>query len=339
MNQGDDTMSKTSSDIAGALDYPENMAILSKSGWEASETELLFAEVENARREGKPLKMVFDKVAKATGRKPNSIRNYYYNKIKNMPDDETLDRQTAFTPFKKEQIWDLMVTVLGAQARGISVRACTLALGNGDKKEMLRYQNKYRSVIKNNPVLVKQVMDYMKEKNISCFDPYAIGAIDGRRGHSGRKPDRERIKMDMIDVVSGLVEDMRSLEDLDIMALFKGMKQLTGMACGKLKESGQDYKAQLLMAEDREQEMLIKAKEFEVTLAESQNRISLQQARLENQRNTINSLLLMLRQLIKVNRDFLGLNSVIKVSNLGTYIMQLAKSIEDCERAMKEYAV
>lgn len=47
-------------------------------GWRESERELLFDGVREARRSGKPLKAVFEDVATQTGRKANSIRNYYY---------------------------------------------------------------------------------------------------------------------------------------------------------------------------------------------------------------------------------------------------------------------
>ena len=59
----------------------------SRNGWRDDEEATLFTEVERARSEGKPLKAVFDIVAQKTGRKPNSIRNYYYARIK---DDDTI---------------------------------------------------------------------------------------------------------------------------------------------------------------------------------------------------------------------------------------------------------
>ena len=33
----------------------------------------------------------------------------------------------------------------------MSVRACTMMMGKNDTSKMLKYQNKYRAVIKNNP--------------------------------------------------------------------------------------------------------------------------------------------------------------------------------------------
>ena len=139
------------------------------SGWNTEEETLLWQEVRQAREESRPLKSVFDSVARQTGRKPNSIRNYYYARAK---EDPSQGHSPAFVPFTQQEIWDLLLTVLGAQARGMSVRACTLEMGGGDTRSMLRYQNKYRALLKSNPELVQEAVRYMKEHNIPCRDPY-----------------------------------------------------------------------------------------------------------------------------------------------------------------------
>jgi hypothetical protein len=46
----------------------------------------------------------------------------------------------------------------------------------------------------------------------------------------------------------------------------------------------------------------------------------------------------MFRQLVKINQDFLCLNSVVKVSNLSEYIANLGRQMEDCEKALVEFA-
>ena len=109
------------------------------------------------RAAGLPLKTVFERVAAKTGRKPNSIRNYYYARVKESgrAASEAL-HSAAFVPFSEEEMRMLMRTVLTEQAKGVSVRACTLAMGKGDTKTMLRYQNKYRSLLRTNPAFVKK---------------------------------------------------------------------------------------------------------------------------------------------------------------------------------------
>ena len=156
----------TSAGIAAITEYPSER---NRTGWKNDEENLLFNAVKTAREQGRSLKSVFDYVAQQTGRKPNSIRNYYYAKAKENPEH---DHSPAFVPFTQEEMWDLLTSVLGAQAKGQSVRACTLKLGGGDTKAMLRYQNKYRAMIKNNPVFVKEVVRYMRENDMPTIDPY-----------------------------------------------------------------------------------------------------------------------------------------------------------------------
>lgn len=142
-------------------------------GWTQQEEELLFSEIEGSESTGRPLKKVFDAVAEKTGRKPNSIRNYYYARIKEKDLSTTALHAGAFVPFTEEEIHALLRTVLSAQANGISVRACTMSMGDGDNRAMLRYQNKYRALLKNRPKLVEQVVNELRSEGVD-FDPYGV---------------------------------------------------------------------------------------------------------------------------------------------------------------------
>ena len=53
-------------------------ARVGRSGWSDEETRALMDAAHRARAAGRPLREVFDAAAFRTGRKPNSIRNYYY---------------------------------------------------------------------------------------------------------------------------------------------------------------------------------------------------------------------------------------------------------------------
>ena len=110
-----------------------------KTGWTQHEQDILFEQAKKARDLGLPLKAAFDQTARLTGRQPNSIRNFYYAKIK----EEGLEAPmgaSAFIPFTDEEIRHLLEQVLTLQAQGMSVRSITLKLGQGDRKAMLRYQ-------------------------------------------------------------------------------------------------------------------------------------------------------------------------------------------------------
>lgn len=137
------------------------------SGWSEEETNTLFAEAKTAGLEGRPIKSVFDKVALLTGRKPNSIRNYYYLKLR---ENEEFGR-TKFVPFTDEEAHTLMRTILLEQGKGRSVRSIAMELGGGDKKAMLRYQNKYRSILRNDTVYVAKLVQELREEGLEPFDP------------------------------------------------------------------------------------------------------------------------------------------------------------------------
>ena len=142
-----------------------------RTGWKQEETDLLWREIKRASQNGAALRQVFDAVAQQTGRKPNSVRNYYYIAVKSgeAPDGLVCQRALPFTPFDRDELHDLVSEVLRARAQGVSVRACVTALGNGDKSKILRYQNKYRSVLKNRPEYIRAVMDELRDQGV-CFD-------------------------------------------------------------------------------------------------------------------------------------------------------------------------
>ena len=50
---------------------------LARNGWQPEEIDMLWQEIQSAADSGAPLKSVFERMGKALGRKPNSVRNYY----------------------------------------------------------------------------------------------------------------------------------------------------------------------------------------------------------------------------------------------------------------------
>ena len=287
-----------------------------RAGWKQDEETLLFSEVENGRKNGQPLKRIFDKVARSTGRKPNSIRNYYYARIKQ--DTSLLANQgcTAFVPFTEQEVHQLLRTVLSEQAKGVSVRACTLALGEGDNKSMLRYQNKYRSLIKNNPALVKSIAEELTREGIPAFTPYALKS---RAPRAGRPKKRS-----LTDVVSDMINQLNEVKSVDVTAFFEAIAALAAEAYNG---------AQVL----RELEQLkANGTPQRENYAELRERIKLQEADLRAQSERFGMLLNLYRQLISVNRNFLGMTGVTKMSSLSNYIRDLSRNVEDCERLMPD---
>ena len=161
-----------------------------KTGWTQHEQDILFEQAKKARDLGLPLKAAFDQTARLTGRQPNSIRNFYYAKIK----EEGLEAPmgaSAFIPFTDEEIRHLLEQVLTLQAQGMSVRSITLKLGQGDRKAMLRYQNKYRSLLKNNRPLVEQTIQALRAAGKPAYESNQ-GEKDRTR-YCGEKPASFRV--------------------------------------------------------------------------------------------------------------------------------------------------
>jgi len=151
----------------------ENTAHLSHSGWTEEETRRLWQEIEDASRTGVPLRDVFDRMGQALGRKPNSVRNYYYMQLRPQGDGR-FRRASPFETFTQEEIHALLRAVLSARAQGQSVRSCVSSLAGGDRTLMLRYQNKYRSILRKKPDLITRVCEEMQAEGLPCPPPVTV---------------------------------------------------------------------------------------------------------------------------------------------------------------------
>ena len=140
-----------------------------RSGWSESENKLLWETADEAQQQGLPLKAVFEQIARQTGRRPNSIRNYYYAQVRSREDGQL--PAARFVPFTQPEVDWLMEQVLIARAEGQSVRACLQKLSGGDHSLMLRYQNKYRAVIKSRPDYVRGIVDRLNSQGVACDTP------------------------------------------------------------------------------------------------------------------------------------------------------------------------
>lgn len=140
-----------------------------RSGWSDYENRLLWETADEAQQQGLPLKAVFERISEKTGRRPNSIRNYYYAQVRQREGEGA--HAARFVPFTQEEVDALMEKVLRARTAGQSVRSCLQEISGGDHSLMLRYQNKYRSVIKNRPEYVQKLVDELNAQGIECSTP------------------------------------------------------------------------------------------------------------------------------------------------------------------------
>jgi hypothetical protein len=178
--------------------------VLTRSGWSEAEEELLRERLSNAAHEGTPLREVFDTVALDTGRKPNSVRNYYYTALRSHfagSEEPALVRRerSSFTPFTDDEIRQLLKNILSKQASGMSVRACAMALGGGNRSRMLRFQNKYRSLLKNRRPLVEDVMRSMEAEGVSYVNPYGADTRLDLQDGNAEMGDGRTFAREMLD--------------------------------------------------------------------------------------------------------------------------------------------
>ncbi len=151
---------------SGRMEFPRAGR---RAGWSDTENKMLWETADEAQQQGLPLKAVFEQIARKTGRRPNSIRNYYYAQVRQQ--DGAQARPARFVPFTQQEVDWLMEQVLVARSAGQSVRSCLQKLSGGDHSLMLRYQNKYRAVIKSRPEYVQDIVEKLQGRGIACETP------------------------------------------------------------------------------------------------------------------------------------------------------------------------
>ncbi len=179
-----------------------------RGGWQQDEIEILFSAVREAAETGKPLRDVFSDVGERLRRKPNSIRNYYYARVHEVP--QLAARQTPFRAFTPEELHQLLRDVLMGRGRGESVRACVTRLADGNRAGMLRFQNKYRSVLKNKPELLMSVAQELRAEGLPCPENVTACRRYGKAVPPAAKPDSIGSHMDD-PAVRSMVEGLLNL--------------------------------------------------------------------------------------------------------------------------------
>ena len=117
----------------------------------------LLKEAERATEENRSLTSVFSKFAKETGRARGGIRNFYYAMLKEGEKNKDLskiypslnrlkaERNLNFTKSEEEELFS---RVNAGVRSGKSVRRTISEMANGNEKMALRYQNKYRNLLR-----------------------------------------------------------------------------------------------------------------------------------------------------------------------------------------------
>ncbi|MBR2397998.1 MAG: hypothetical protein IKA97_04450 [Clostridia bacterium] len=139
-------------------------------GWSKKERENLIKLVAKYKAKDIPLKQCFSDFAKQSGRKKDSVRNFYYSYL------QTLDyvpfgiEKKDVIVFTQKEVRELVCNMLRLLANGNSVRGAICKL-TGDKKKRLRYQNKFRTLVKRKSPVVLEEMEKQK-KSLRYYDPF-----------------------------------------------------------------------------------------------------------------------------------------------------------------------
>ena len=136
----------------------------------------------------------FDEIARITNRKPNSVRNYYYKNL--------AKEKTKFLPFSSAEIKNSLREIILGTSRGESVRSICLRLAAGDKSKMLRFQNKYRTILRGHPQKITAITNELETQGYLVKSPLKSNVV--------MLPTRNN----------------KNLTDVDINNLFMGLMRL-----------------------------------------------------------------------------------------------------------------
>lgn len=189
-----------------------------------------------------PLTSIFEKFSKKWKLSRDSVRNIYYQNFEKVSKDQNfcseckiqssnLKKSSIFIFDEKEKEW-LIKNILLQISEGHSVRKACLTIAKGDATNMIRYLNKYRSILKKEPEYIDKISKkyeitykntfqeknqtrkiQKKDKGITILNPN--GEETG--GNETISVEKKLIKMpEKPDIIS----------DKDIQSLFMGLVRL-----------------------------------------------------------------------------------------------------------------
>lgn len=312
---------------------------------------LMKEEVSRIREQNLPLNRAFERIAKKSGLKFNTIRNYYYRYIHEKDGKrrgennftgskrKRRDQGVAGNSFKESEVRHLVISMLRAQAQGESVRSCANRLANNDPKLMLRYQNKYRNVIANKQEYVKAIMEELDREGIEYYDPLRKIYVKGNSKADGKENKEINLEAvdsgELLEIVGELVDHMREIDSYSLVHFFRGLRDMSRMAAQwrKQQSRAQDGLEDLGDGAARYRE-LVKEKDYKIQ--ELNAKILSYEARIEDYKNKVGRLMSMFHQLMSINRNFLNLSSAGKLTSLQDYTKELESIIKGYDSQIAE---
>ena len=130
------------------------------NGYSAQEAEGLVEYISEGKKAGKTLTSLFSSYGSRHGRASGSVRNYYYQLLKTK--DEKAKRILRGKGLKAE----MLKNILAERSKGVWVRRAIQKIADGDDRLMLRYQNKYRNMLKKQPERIEETAKNMGLENV-----------------------------------------------------------------------------------------------------------------------------------------------------------------------------
>lgn len=138
------------------------------TAWDNEEVKTLFKFIEIKKSEGVSLVEAFRQYAECTFRHKNSVRNFYYKELESLQKDSFKAQNLGINlknhivikgkSFSKDEEIKVINQIEDLVNNGYSVRKACLKLSGGNVSEMLRYQNKYRTIKKSQIIKEKPTM-------------------------------------------------------------------------------------------------------------------------------------------------------------------------------------
>lgn len=141
--------------------------------FDQSVTKELIEKATLARANKKSVSSVFSDMASKYGYAVGSVRNHYYKVVKNTEKGCELYKKLGLSDrlkpafileFTKSEERELLYLIAKGIASGNSVRKTLLEISNGNEKLALRYQNKFRNLVKQNSPFIKEVTDKVEKE-------------------------------------------------------------------------------------------------------------------------------------------------------------------------------
>ena len=137
------------------------------NGYSEQEARALIDFIAEGKKRGEALSALFASYGKKCGRAAGSVRNYYYQflkcedaRAKEMLRGKRL-RAEKIRAFSDEERNEMLKKILSERSKGYSVRRAIANVCAGNEKQMLRYQNKYRNLVKKQPELIERTAKEM----------------------------------------------------------------------------------------------------------------------------------------------------------------------------------